>query len=64
MVIPFWKERRGVNGIRSVKTIAALGSSFMENWGSYGEVSGYTAGDVLMPMCRLDKGGGWEVSLR
>ena len=64
MVIPFWKERRGVNGIRSVKTIAALGSSFMENWGSYGEVSGYTAGDVLMPMCRLDRDGGWEVTLR
>jgi len=64
MIIPFWKERRGVNGIRSVKTIAALGSSFMENWGSYGEVAGYTAGDVLMPRCILDKDGGWEVTLR
>ncbi len=64
MIIPFWKERRGINGIRSVKTIAALGSSFLENWGSYGEVSGYTAGDVLMPRCILDKDGGWEVTLR
>jgi hypothetical protein len=64
MIIPFWKERRGVNGIQSVKTIAALGSSFMENWGSYGEVAGYTAGDVLMPRVVLDKNGGWEVTLR
>ncbi len=64
MIIPFWKERRGVKGIRSVKTIAALGSSFLENWGSYGEVAGYTAGDVLMPRCVLDVDGGWEVTLR
>ncbi len=64
MIIPFWKERRGQNGIRAVKTIAALGSSFMENWGSYGEVAGYSAGDVLMPRCILEKDGSWEVTLR
>lgn len=65
MIIPFWKERRGGQiGIQSVKTIAALGSSFLDNWGSYGEVAGYTAGDVLMPRCVLDKDGGWEVTLR
>ena len=64
MIIPFWKERRGANGVRSVKTIAALGSSFLENWGSYGEVSGYTAGDVLMPRCILEKDGSWEVTLK
>lgn len=64
MIIPFWKERRGVQGIRAVKTIAALGSSFMDNWGSYGEVSGYAAGDVLMPRCLLEKDGSWEVTLK
>lgn len=64
MIIPFWKERRGANGIRAVKTIAAAGSSFMDLWGSYGEVSGYSPGDVLMPRCVLDKDGGWEVTLR
>lgn len=64
MIIPFWKERRGEKGVRAVKTIAALGSSFLETWGSYGEVSGYAAGDVLMPRCVLDKTGGWEVTLR
>ena len=64
MIIPFWKERRGEHGVRAVKTIAALGSSFMETWGSYGEVSGYGPSDVLMPRCVLDKDGGWEVTLR
>lgn len=65
MVIPFWKERRGGDrGIRSVKTIAALGSSFMDLWGGYGEVSGYGPGDVLMPRCVLTKTGGWEVTLK
>jgi len=64
MIVPFWKERRGANGVRAVKTIAALGSSFMETWGSYGEVSGYGPSDVLMPRCILDRDGGWEVTLR
>lgn len=64
MIIPFWKERRGQHGIRAVKTIAAAGSSFMDLWGGYGEVSGYSPGDVLMPRCVLDKDGGWEVTLR
>jgi len=64
MVIPFWKERRGLHGVRAVKAIAALGSSFMDTWGSYGEVAGYSAGDVLMPCCRLEKTGGWQVTLR
>ncbi len=64
MIIPFWKERRGEHGVKNVKTIAALGSSFMETWGSYGEVMGFSPNDVLMPRCVLDKDGGWEVTLR
>jgi hypothetical protein len=64
MIIPFWKERRGRGEIKAIKTIAALGSSFLDNWGSYGEVSGYANGDVLMPRCILEKDGGWEVTLR
>ena len=64
MIIPFWKERRGARGIRSVKTVAALGSSFMEMWGSYAEVSGYAAGDVLMPRTVLERDGSWEVTLK
>lgn len=64
MMIPFWKERRGTHGIRAVKTVAALGSSFLETWGSYGEVAGYGPSDVLMPLCQLDKNGKWEIRLR
>ena len=64
MIIPFWKERRGEFGIKEVKTIAAMGSSFLDLWGSYGEVSGYSPGDVLMPRCVLEKDGSWEVTLK
>ena len=64
LLIPFFKERRGINGVRAVKTIAACGSSFMETWGSYAEVSGYSPSDVMMPMCRLEKDGKWEVLIR
>lgn len=64
MLIPMFKERRGEHGIRAVKAIAAAGSSFLDLWGSYGEVSGYGPGDVIMPMCVLDRDGGWEVRLR
>jgi len=64
MIIPFWKERRTPTGVTASKTIAALGSSFMETWGSYGEVGGYGLNDVLMPRCVLDTKGGWEVTLR
>lgn len=64
MVIPFWKERRGEKGIRAVKTIAAAGSSFLDLWGSYGEVAGFAPGDVLMPRIVLGHDGDWEVTLK
>lgn len=64
MVIPFWKERHDARGVATVKTVAALGSSFLEHWGSYAEVAGYAPSDVLMPLCQLDRDGGWEVRLR
>lgn len=64
MIIPFFKERRGEHGIRAVKCIGAMGSSFLDLWGGYGEVSGYGPGDVIMPLTVLDKDGGWEVRLR
>lgn len=64
MIIPMFKERRGENGIRAVKCIAAMGSSFLDLWGSYGEVNGYGPGDVIMPRCVLDTNGSWEVTLK
>ncbi len=66
MIIPFWKERRAAVGQKVInhKCIVAIGSSFMETWGTYGEVSGYSGHDVLMPLTVLEPGGGWEVRLR
>ena len=50
MVIPFWKERPTANdSVGKIKTFAACGTSFLDNWGSYGEVAGYGPTDTLMP---------------
>ena len=65
LIIPFWKERRGRNGkIVSTKTFAATGSSFLQFWGSYGEVAGYAPSDVLMPRAVLEADGGFELTLK
>ena len=64
MIIPFWKERRQNGTVHAIKTIAALGSSFIETWGSYGEVGGYGPSDVLMPRCVLEQDGHWEETLK
>lgn len=64
MILPFWKQRRGVHGIRGVKTFAAAGSSFLDTWGSYAEVAGYAPTDVLMPRVVLDRDGSYELTLK
>lgn len=65
MVLPGWKERRAENQkVVARKYIAALGSSFLETWGTYGEVAGYAGGDVLMPLAVLTPDGRWEMRLR
>ena len=65
LILPFWKERPlDHDKVVAIKTMAACGSSFLENWGSYGEVTGYGPTDVLMPMAVLDSKGGWELRLR
>jgi hypothetical protein len=65
MILPFWKERRGVGqNVVTTKCIAALGSSFLETWGTYGEVSGYSGHDVLMPCAQIEPSGKWQLNLR
>lgn len=64
MIIPFFKERRGEHGVKAVRVVAAMGSSFLETWGSYGEVMGFGPSDVVMPCCTLERAGGWEVRIR
>lgn len=64
MVLPFWKQRPRGDTVVSIKTIAATGSSFLNNWGSYGEVAGYGPTDVLMPRAVIDIEGGFELTLK
>lgn len=66
LILPGWKEHRDKvrRQVVAKKYVAALGSSFMDLWGSYGEVAGFGMSDVLMPLTRLDVSGGWEVVLR
>ena len=66
LVMPLWKEVRDpkTQRIKAVKAIGAVGSSFMDLWGSYGEVAGHGASDVLMACTQIERVGGWQVQLR
>lgn len=66
LYMPIWKEERDPlrQRIRAKKVIGAVGSSFMETWGSYGEIAGFGMGDVLMPRIVLETNGSWEVTLK
>lgn len=66
LLLPSWKEIRDVANqrVNLRKSIGVVGSSFMETYGTYGEISGYTPGDVMMGNARLERNGKWEVSLR
>lgn len=64
LIFPFWKQRRGKQGIRQVKTFACCGSSFLDTWGSYAEVAGYGPTDVLMPRAVIGKDGSFELTLK
>lgn len=66
MIMPMWKELRDVRQRRVIvkKCVGAIGSSFLETWGSYGEVAGYDSGDVLMPRVVLEPDGHWELTLK
>lgn len=66
LLIPTWKEIRDVENRQLTlrKSIGVVGSSFMETYGTYGEIAGFSSGDVMMGNARLEKNGRWEVSLR
>jgi hypothetical protein len=65
MVLPGWRmERDGKGGMRLKKIMGMIGTSFLEYFGSYGEIAGYTAGDVLMGRVVLTQDGGFEVTLK
>lgn len=64
MVIPDWKEYRDRGRVKLQKCIGAIGTSFLNTWGTYGEVAGYSTHDVLMARTVLEPNGKWEVTLR
>jgi len=65
MVLPQWRMfRDGIGGMKLTKIIGASGTSFLEYWGTYGEVMGLSASDVLMPRAILEPSGHWEFTIR
>jgi hypothetical protein len=50
--------------IKRQKQAAAMSSSFLEYIGTYAEVAGMRATDVLMACARLEPDGHWELALR
>lgn len=66
MILPIWKQERDRGHRRVVikKCFGAVGSSFLETWGTYGEVAGFAAHDVLMPRCVLTPDGKYELTLK
>lgn len=43
---------------------AAMGSSFLNHWGSYADTYGYEPTRISMPLAVLERGGKWSISLR
>lgn len=65
MVLPGWKQARdGHGGLKFEKVMGALGTSFLETIGSYGEIAGYNPHDVLMARAILYPNAKWELTLR
>lgn len=66
MIIPEWREvRDGKGGMQMIKTIGAMGTSFLKHYGTYAEViMGTKAQGIMMSRTILEKNGHWEVTLR
>lgn len=65
MVLPAWREvRDGLGELKLEKKMGALGTSFLETWGTYGEVAGFQPHDVMMARAVLENSGKWELTLR
>jgi hypothetical protein len=44
--------------------MGAVGTSFLETWGTYGEIAGFESSDVMMGRAILEPTGHWELTLR
>lgn len=59
-----WLVRREHNQIKLIKQYGAMSSSFMEFWGTYGEVHGMNPSDVMMARTILYPDGKYEMTFR
>ena len=60
-----WRVTRNPsNRIVLQKQGGAMSSSFLEFWGTYGEVSGLNPSDVMMARAVLESSGHWELTFR
>jgi hypothetical protein len=67
LVVPVHRMSHNATGdIRVMKVIGASGTSFLEFWGTYAEVMGFSASDTIMPVTILEPEGGnaWEMRIR
>lgn len=65
MIVPGWREGRDGKGRISLeKKIAAIGTSFLETYGTYAEIAGFDSHDVMMARAILEASGKWELTLR
>lgn len=59
-----WERVPGKNNVKMRKAVGAMSSSFLRFFGTYAEVAGMAANDVLMARAILEPNGKWEVTLR
>ena len=66
MVIPLWRKVRRYRGkeIGLQKYYACMSSSFLDFWGSYGEVMGLEPADTMMARAIIEPNGKFEITLK
>lgn len=59
-----WERSHERNKVKMIKRVSAMSSSFLNFWGTYAEVMGLSANDVLMGRAILEATGKWEFTIR
>jgi hypothetical protein len=59
-----WERIPGRNDIKMQKVVGGMSSSFLNFWGTYAEVAGMSANDVLMLRTILEPNGHFEMTIR
>jgi hypothetical protein len=59
-----WERQPNKSNVRMQKRVGAMSSSFLSFFGTYAEVAGLSANDVLMTRAILEPNGKWEATIR